>query len=195
MAGKLDSALVAQVHALKAAAALDDVERIESNGRGRPLVPRYEDGGAAELSAWQEAAAAAVPDVDGSGVVLGIIDSGIDIHHAAFRKDGHTSITALVDFTLCQTVRATEHLTAPGMTLKWNPPKTPLVESAREVVLTSTFPTTSADVEQAWLSVTPEIGPGDVRVTGGPFPANPLTIRFGGKYLVDTTPDGPGSAG
>ncbi|MFB7182757.1 S8 family serine peptidase [Streptomyces sp. NPDC056257] len=262
MAGKLDSALAAQVHALKAAAllgdenapplsgtvkvlihvtgelaaaeaagfvteistgeialgtaavadleriaALDDVERIESNGRGRSLVPGYADGGTAELSAWQEAAAAAVPDVDGSGVVLGIIDTGIDIHHAAFRRDGHTSITALVDFTLCQTVKATEHLTAPGMRLKWNPPKTPFVESPREVIITSTFPTTSADVEQAWLSVAPEIGPGDVRVTGGPFPANPLTIRFGGKYNTDVTdsrrlpdivcepfPDRPGSA-
>ncbi|MER6315532.1 S8 family serine peptidase [Streptomyces sp. NPDC001581] len=185
---------------LERIAALDEVVSVQSNRRGRspdagattgkdpghriqapapspPPAPPPETGGRSEpLDS----------DVTGRGVLLGMIDSGIDIHHSSFHEDGRTLITQLVDVTLRQSVSASPHLTARRAHFRWDPPPTLFCPAPRPVSAELSFPVTAQALQNAWAAVTPEIQAGDVRVEGGPFPAHPLVITFGGKYNNDT---------
>ncbi|MFD4908922.1 S8 family serine peptidase [Kitasatospora purpeofusca] len=126
--------------------------------------------------------AADVPTVPsgftGRGVVVGVIDSGIDIFHPAFRKlDGSTRIVSLLDLTLRQTITATGSPTGGSMRLRWQPPG--LSDQATGAL---SLPLTAADAQTA-LSALGGVSAGDVVVTGGPLPAQPLVIDFEGQFI------------
>ncbi|MGY0459554.1 S8 family serine peptidase [Kitasatospora sp. cg17-2] len=114
----------------------------------------------------------------GRGVVVGVVDSGIDIFHPAFRKlDGTTRIVSLLDLTLRQTITATGSPTGGSLRLRWQPPG--LSDQATGVLA---LPLTAADA-QAALSALGGVTAGDVVVTGGPLPAQPLVIDFEGQFI------------
>ncbi|MFF4445662.1 S8 family serine peptidase [Streptomyces sp. NPDC001502] len=133
----------------------------------------------------QGASAPAVSEVTGRGVLLGMLDSGIDIYHPAFQEDGRTLITQLVDVTLRQEIRASPHLNTTALDLRWTPPPTRLSPTPRTITAVLPFPVTLDDFRAVWTPWTPEIQPGDVQVEGGPFPDHPLVVTFGGQYNSD----------
>lgn len=74
---------------LERVAALDDVVSIGSGQLTRPTL----DKSGSEIRAQQ--ARALPPGLSGAGVVVGVVDTGIDIFHHAFRKaDGTTRIVS-----------------------------------------------------------------------------------------------------
>ncbi|MGB3443742.1 MAG: S8 family serine peptidase [Actinophytocola sp.] len=168
---------------LEAVAELDDVVSIGSGQLTRPTL----DKSGPEIRAPQ--ARALPPGFNGAGVVVGVVDSGIDIFHHAFRKaDGKTRIVSLLDLTLRQTITTTGSPTAGTITLTWQPPRPPTppggVPPALPPAETTTalaLPLTVAQVKTA-LEVFNSINPGDVVVTEGPPPAKPIMIDFAGQY-------------
>ena len=59
----------------------------------------------------------------GAGVIVGVVDSGIDIFHHAFRKpDGTTRLLSLNDLTAPYTLTATGVPTGGSIRLGWFPP-------------------------------------------------------------------------
>jgi subtilisin family serine protease len=117
----------------------------------------------------------------GAGVVLGVVDSGIDVFHRNFRRDdGSTRLLAYLDLTIRNTI-AVATGTAPGTTfqLRWtqpNPPRNPTTQTGN---LSATA--TAAQVRQALLGLT-GITATDIDVQGGPLPT-PITVDFVGRYL------------
>ena len=166
-------------------AELDNVAAIQSNRKLRPhrqLRP--------ERREVQQifAGPTATPTVTGKNVLIGIIDSGIDIFHPAFVNDGNpptTRLTALFDLATTQKITATANLTANRMRMRWNPPVLGL-EIADNIDLTLNLPATASDVQTAWTN-TSAIEPGDIVVTGGPLPAQPMTITITGRYDTPET--------
>ncbi len=152
-------------------AALDEVVSLHSSQTFRPMDA---DAPAARVTA------------SGQGVVVGIVDDGVDIFHPSFRADGHTRFSAIIDLTLTQSIKATPNLTTQAMLMRWDPPRTERCPTPRQVTATLPFPITATAVLDAWEAQVPEIESGDIVVTGGPFPTAPLTIRFGGKYNTDS---------
>ncbi|MFJ2831040.1 S8 family serine peptidase [Streptomyces sp. NPDC087263] len=120
----------------------------------------------------------------GKGVVVGIIDTGIDIFHPAFIQPGtgtgtippQTRITSLFDATLRQTLEFQGNPTGGAVELKWQAPALP-----DETTGPLNLPLTAATVQTA-LQGFNSIAPGDVNVTGGPLPGTPIQIDFTGKY-------------
>ncbi|MCK2239050.1 MULTISPECIES: S8 family serine peptidase [unclassified Crossiella] len=129
---------------------------------------------------------AAAPDHTGKGVVVGVVDSGIDVHHAAFRTSptGPTRIVRLLDQVI--TTRQTlgrDGPVAPGSTVRisWTVPGA--ATGFRTDVLT--FPLTKETL-QAQLIQPGRIPAADVQVSGGPFPDQALVIDFIGIYAAAT---------
>ncbi|MER6360650.1 S8 family serine peptidase [Kitasatospora sp. NPDC001527] len=119
------------------------------------------------------------PGFTGRGVVVGVIDTGIDIFHPAFRKlDGTTRIVSLLDMTLRQTITPTGNPTGGSITLRWKPPGQVPDQATGPLAL----PLTAATA-QSVLSALGGMRPGDVVVTGGPLPAQPLVIDFEGQFI------------
>ncbi|MGW1992772.1 S8 family serine peptidase [Embleya sp. NPDC001921] len=117
------------------------------------------------------------PDLTGVGVVVGILDSGIDIHHRAFRKlDGTTRIVSLYDLTLRQTITTKGDPTGGSLVLRWQPPT-----GKDQATGALTFPLTAATVKTA-LGQLGGLTPADLVVTGGPLPAKSVEIDFVGQY-------------
>ncbi|KJY37237.1 hypothetical protein VR45_09350 [Streptomyces sp. NRRL S-495] len=115
----------------------------------------------------------------GRGVVVGVIDTGIDIFHPAFRKlDGTTRIVSLLDMTLRQTIAVTGSPTGGSMRLRWQPPGR-VPDQATGILA---LPLTAATAQTA-LSALGGVSAGDVVVTGGPLPAKPLVIDFEGQFI------------
>src|SRR3954447_9878027 len=116
----------------------------------------------------------------GAGVVVGVVDTGIDIYHHAFRKpDGTTRIVSLLDLTIRNTITMTGTPTAGTFTLSWRPPT---AGAAAQVTGNLNFDATAQQVLAA-LNALPAIDPGDALVIGGPLPGAPIIMDFAGQYL------------
>lgn len=119
----------------------------------------------------------------GAGVVVGVVDSGIDIFHQAFRKaDGTTRLLSLRDLTAPYTLTATGVPTGGSIRLGWVPPKGKPGSGIQQQTPTIAFNATAQQVLAA-LGTIAAIQPGDVAVTGGPLPGSPIVIGFQGRYL------------
>jgi len=119
----------------------------------------------------------------GSGVIVGVVDSGIDIFHQAFRKpDGTTRLLSLLDLTAPYTLTSTGLPTGGSIQLGWFPPAGRPGSGTRQQTPPIAFNATAAQVLAA-VGTIGAIQPGDVAVTGGPLPANPIVIAFQGNYL------------
>ncbi|MEV6397448.1 S8 family serine peptidase [Streptomyces sp. NPDC051907] len=120
----------------------------------------------------------------GKGVVVGVVDSGIDVFHPAFVKPGtgvpgvlpQTRIVSLLDLTLRQTIECTGGPTGGTIAFAW---RNPAGEDARTAALP--LPLTAAALQSA-LAGLASIQAGNVAVTGGPLPATPLVVDFVGTY-------------
>lgn len=176
---------------LERVAALDDVVSIGGDRRTRPDL----DESGPEIRAQH--AHAIPPGFSGRDVVVGIVDTGIDIFHHAFRKaDGTTRIVSLLDMTLRQTISTTGAPTAGTIALTWQPPRPPTppggpppATPATETTAALPISATAAQVQTA-LEALNSIAPGDVMVTGGPLPGAPIVIDFAGKYDSRTIDSG-----
>jgi subtilisin family serine protease len=119
----------------------------------------------------------------GAGVIVGVVDSGIDIFHQAFRKaDGTTRLLSLRDLTAPYTLTVTGVPTGGSIRLGWVPPKGKPGSGIQQQTPTIAFNATAQQVLAA-LGTIAAIQPGDVAVTGGPLPGSPIVIAFQGSYL------------
>ena len=119
----------------------------------------------------------------GAGVIVGVVDSGIDIFHRAFRKaDGSTRLLSLLDLTAPYTLKASGVPTGGSIRLGWFPPKGKPGNGTRQQTPTIAFNATAGQVRAA-LGTIAALEPGDVAVTGGPLPGNTILMAFQGRYL------------
>ena len=119
----------------------------------------------------------------GAGVIVGVVDSGIDIFHHAFRNpDGTTRLLSLNDLTAPYTLTATGVPTGGSIRLGWFPPRGQTGSGTQQQTPTIAFNATAQQVLAA-LGTIAAIQPGDVAVTGGPLPGSPIVIGFQGRYL------------
>ena len=120
--------------------------------------------------------------LSGTGVIVGVVDTGIDIFHHAFRKpDGKTRILSLLDLTIRHTITITGTPTSGSFDLRWTPPKTGSAAPVAQTAAGIPFNASAAQVRQA-LEALAAINPGDVLVTGGPLPGTPIVFDFAGQY-------------
>lgn len=123
-----------------------------------------------------------VLNLSGAGVLLGIIDSGIDVFHGAFRHDDDTTrIVALRDFTSPHRLVVSGAPTGGSFMLGWVPPKGKPGAGTLEQSSAIPFNATAAQVQTA-LETIPAIKDGDLEVDGGPLPSG-ITVQFTGRYL------------
>jgi subtilisin family serine protease len=119
----------------------------------------------------------------GAGVIVGVVDSGIDIFHRAFRKpDGSTRLLSLLDLTAPYTLTPTGVPTGGAIRLGWVPPKGKPGAGTTQQTSTIPFNATASQVLAALHGIA-AIQPGDVAVTGGPLPGAPILVAFQGRYL------------
>jgi subtilisin family serine protease len=119
----------------------------------------------------------------GAGVVVGVVDSGIDIYHRAFRNaDGTTRLLGLLDTTAPYTLTASGGPTAGAFTLSWIPPAGQTGAGVAQTTPSLPFNATVQQVRAAMESIA-AISPGDLLATGGPLPGAPVVFSFAGKYL------------
>ncbi|MFI6642526.1 S8 family serine peptidase [Streptomyces sp. NPDC050504] len=181
---------------LLAVASATGVEALRSNRQMRPLeVPDLPTGLMGALAGrtaagHARAGRAAGPvstlssEVTGRGVLVGIIDTGIDIFHPCFIKPGNpkqTRIVSLLDLTLRQTISCQGSPTGGVLAVRWKPPGT--APEASTVPLN--LPVTAAALQTA-LEALPNppspIRPGDFTVSGGPLPETPVVVDFTGQF-------------
>ena len=118
------------------------------------------------------------PVRSGAGVVVAVIDSGIDLFHRDFRRaDGSSRVIALWDQTSPYTITATGTPTGGTFVLSWQPPG-----RATQTSTALAFSATAQAVRAA-LEALDHVEPGDVLVTGGPLPGAPVRVQFAGRYL------------
>jgi subtilisin family serine protease len=124
-------------------------------------------------------------NLNGSGVVVGVIDTGIDIYHQCFRKDdGTTRILALLDRSI-----HSEHIeivggpTSGNFRVQYTAPGGTTTEQSANILITAT----AAQIRTA-LEALPSINPGDIATSGGPLPNTPVRIDF---LKPQTDPDAP----
>ncbi|MGA5526216.1 S8 family serine peptidase [Streptomyces pseudogriseolus] len=173
---------------LESVAAVPNVVAIQSDRQLKPLAAPPQEGSGETLASeavdrGQGVGARSVPPLPsgftGAGVVVGIIDTGVDIYHPAFIWPGtnppRTRIVSLYDESLRQTIECTGNPTG-SVVLWWRAPK-----QADEHTGSLAFPLQAATVQTA-LEGFNSIDPGDVAVTGGPLPAKPIEIDFTGIY-------------
>ncbi|HKR67228.1 MAG TPA: S8 family serine peptidase [Streptosporangiaceae bacterium] len=122
--------------------------------------------------------------LDGHGVIIGVVDSGIDIHHYSFRKpDGTTRLLSLLDTTAPYTLQAGGGPNAGTFTISWQPPaKNGVSPPVQTTAPPLPFNATAAQVQAALVALA-AIDPGDVAVTGGPLPGAGIVVSFQGQYL------------
>ena len=162
---------------LEGVAALDDVLSIDAERMTRPALH-------ASLPAIHaDHLHSGVAGLTGSAIVIGVVDSGIDIFHQAFRKDGGaTRLLSLMDLTIRNTITITGGPTGGTFTLSWDPPAGAPGPGTQSAIIA--FDATGP-VLQAALEALPAIDPGDIVVTGGPLPGAAVVVDFVGRYEVD----------
>ncbi|MDQ6807579.1 MAG: S8 family serine peptidase, partial [Actinomycetota bacterium] len=122
----------------------------------------------------------------GTGVIVGVVDSGIDIfHHCFIKPDGTTRILSLLDMSIShsQTIWIDGAPTGGTFSLRWTPP------GSTTGSLSSTIPfnASAADIQAALVALPGGVlNAGDVTVSGGPLPSTPVTVDFGGRYANQT---------
>jgi subtilisin family serine protease len=118
--------------------------------------------------------------LQGEGVIVGIVDTGIDIFHQAFRKsDGSTRILSIFDTThqrITITGAPTGGTFTLTITLPGAAPGAPPFTTAPLAHNASLGQIASA------LVASGQIGFNDLAMAGGPLPATPVTIGFIGKF-------------
>ncbi|HEY3726036.1 MAG TPA: S8 family serine peptidase [Solirubrobacteraceae bacterium] len=120
----------------------------------------------------------------GTGVVVGIVDGGIDVfHHNFVKPDGTTRILWLLDLTLRQTISIGGSPTGGTFTLFWQGPVAGPAPSPIPSTAPIPFNATAAAVQTA-LQAMPGgiITATDIAVAGGPLPGTPVTVDFVGRY-------------
>jgi len=121
--------------------------------------------------------------LNGAGVVIGVVDTGIDIYHQAFRKaNGDTRLLALRDLTSPYTITASGAPTAGNFQLQWIPPSGQAATLAPHTTPNLAFNATVQQVLAA-LNGLRGVTPGDILATGGPLPGAPIVVSFAGRYL------------
>jgi subtilisin family serine protease len=121
--------------------------------------------------------------LDGTGVIIGVVDSGIDIYHHSFRKaDGTTRLLSLLDTTTPSNIQAGGGPNAGTFTISWQPPDRGGVTPPVQTTGPLPFNAQSNQVQAALVALA-AIDPGDVSVSGGPLPGAPITVFFQGQYL------------
>lgn len=121
--------------------------------------------------------------LQGENVIVGIVDTGIDIFHQAFRNsDGSTRILSIFD-TTHQRITITGAPTGGTFTLSIRLPG-----SAPAAPPFTTAPLAhNASLNQIASALTgsPQITFNDLAVAGGPLPGTPVTVGFIGKFAKD----------
>jgi subtilisin family serine protease len=121
--------------------------------------------------------------LDGTGVIIGVVDSGIDIYHHSFRKaDGTTRLLSLLDTTTPSNIQAGGGPNGGTFTISWQPPDRGGVTPPVQTTGPLPFNAQSNQVLTALVALA-AIDPGDVSVSGGPLPGAPITVFFQGQYL------------
>jgi len=166
---------------LEDVARLDDVASIEAPRAVRHLIHDSVPAMHGDL------ARKVPPGFSGRNVLIGVVDSGIDIFHGAFRKaDNTTRIVSILDLTMRQTIAVTGNPAIGSFQVEWTAPalpgNPPTPAGQPELTASLPFPTTAAQL-QAALEALNTINPGDVVVTGGPLPNTPIVLDFVGRYL------------
>jgi subtilisin family serine protease len=121
--------------------------------------------------------------LDGTGVVVGIVDTGIDIYHKSFRNpDGTTRLLGLLDTTAPYAITPGGGPNAGTFTLGFTPPATGGAAPAQQTTTALPFDADASAVRAA-LEALAAFDPGDVAVTGGPLPGAVIVVGFQGQYL------------
>lgn len=119
----------------------------------------------------------------GAGVIVGVVDTGIDIYHQAFRNsDGTTRLLSLLDTTVPYSITAAGGPTGGTFQLRWTPPAVGGATPAQQITANLPFNATVQQVRTA-LEALAAIEPGDILATGGPLPGAPIVVEFAGRYL------------
>ncbi|BEP14783.1 hypothetical protein acdb102_30940 [Acidothermaceae bacterium B102] len=121
--------------------------------------------------------------LDGTGVVVGVVDTGIDIYHKSFRNpDGTTRLLGLLDTTAPYAITTGGGPNAGTFTLGFRPPASGGIRPPSQTTTALPFDATATQVRAA-LEALAAFDPGDVAVTGGPLPGTAITVGFQGQYL------------
>lgn len=122
--------------------------------------------------------------LDGTGVIVGVIDTGIDIYHQCFRKDdGTTRILHLLDRSIhSEYIEVVGGPTSGDFRLNYTAPGGTTSEQTALILITAT----AAQILTA-LEALPSINPGDIATKGGPLPT-PVQIDF---LKPQANPDAP----
>jgi subtilisin family serine protease len=129
------------------------------------------------------ASVAAAGGGTGTNVIVGIIDTGIDVFHHNFRNpaDGSTRILTLLDLTLRQTISMPGGPTGGSFTLSWQGPASAPITAVTTAAIA--FNAAAGAVQAALTGLAGGvITAADVTVAGGPLPGTPVTIDFTGQY-------------
>src|SRR5262245_10122863 len=113
--------------------------------------------------------------IDGTGVIVGVIDTGIDVFHQCFRKDdGKTRILAILDRSIhSQYIEILGAPTAGDFDLTYLPPGATTTERTATIPIAATAATIQTELEAL-----ASINPGDIATKGGPLPNTPVQIDF-----------------
>ncbi|MFP5364052.1 MAG: S8 family serine peptidase, partial [Thermoleophilia bacterium] len=124
--------------------------------------------------------------LDGSGVIVGVVDSGIDVFHHSFRKaDGTTRILSVLDLTMGQTISLTGAPTGGTFQLRWTAPApasgtpAPTPQTTAPIAFDAAAPAILNALEALG-----NIEPGHVQVTGNLAPDNRVLVEFVGPHLT-----------
>jgi subtilisin family serine protease len=166
----------AELDDIEKIAALENVISIGSEGRRRPQLKVS----VPEIRAnhvWN-----APLSLKGENVIVGIVDTGIDIFHQSFRdSDGKTRILSILDMTH---QRITIIGAPTGGTFKLS------VTLPGAAALTTAPLPHNAGLFQiaAAFAALPGITFNDLTVAGGPLPGTPVTVGFIGKFANKSVP-------
>jgi subtilisin family serine protease len=123
--------------------------------------------------------------LDGTGVIIGVVDTGIDIFHQAFRKpDGTTRLLSLLDTTAPYTITTAggPRPNAGTFSLSWTPPDKDGSPQPKQTTGNLPFDATVQQVQAALVAL-PAFEPVDVLATGGPLPGTEILVVLAGQYL------------